>query len=157
MSAFMLLSKWPNLAVPKSEILGFNSASSKILLGLRSLWMIHSPECKWRYTTPWEIPQIIWNNVSHCRESPIISSGKMLSRMGSRLLAKNEEIRVKLYSFKIVSSRYIIIKESVISKTCQIWICRGFSLACIHRPGPFLFHACNIPEASRCFCAEVWG
>jgi hypothetical protein len=37
-----------NLAKPKSEILGFMSASSRMLLALRSRWMMVSLESSWR-------------------------------------------------------------------------------------------------------------
>lgn len=36
------------LAMPKSDILGFTSASRRMLLGFRSLWMTRSLECLWR-------------------------------------------------------------------------------------------------------------
>jgi hypothetical protein len=37
-----------NLAKPKSEILGFMSASRRMLLALRSRWMMVSLESSWR-------------------------------------------------------------------------------------------------------------
>ena len=53
---------WPSLnirAMPKSEILGFISASSRTLLVLRSLWIIFNLESWWRYKIPWAIPMMI--------------------------------------------------------------------------------------------------
>ena len=46
-------------AAPKSEILGFISPSSRILLVLRSLWIILNLESWWRYKIPRAIPIMI--------------------------------------------------------------------------------------------------
>lgn len=47
-----------SLAVPKSAILGFHSSSSRMLPGLRSLWIILSPDPPCRYAMPCAIPRI---------------------------------------------------------------------------------------------------
>ena len=52
-------SPWNILAMPKSEIFGFISASRRILLVFRSLWIILNLESWWRYRIPRAIPLII--------------------------------------------------------------------------------------------------
>lgn len=139
-----LSSGWPTLAIPKSEILGFISESSKMLLGLRSLWIMFTPECKWRYSTPWAIPPMIRNNVSQFREPLELSSAKCLTGWINIIREDN-------WSGNLSET----LSQSLCSRTCRIWICRGSCLACIRKPGPFRFLECNIPEASRCLCAEA--
>lgn len=52
----------PNiLAIPKSDILGFMSASRRMLLALRSRWTTRSLESRWRYSSPLAMPSIISN------------------------------------------------------------------------------------------------
>ena len=51
------------LAVPKSEIFGIISLSSKMLLVFKSLWIIFNLEYLWRYKSPWAIPSIMLTRV----------------------------------------------------------------------------------------------
>lgn len=46
------------LAIPKSDILGFISASNKMLLTFRSLWITVYIENSWRYRRPCVIPSM---------------------------------------------------------------------------------------------------
>lgn len=48
------------LAKPKSDIFGFISESNKILLALRSLWIILNRESSWRYSSPRAIPMTMF-------------------------------------------------------------------------------------------------
>jgi uncharacterized membrane protein YkvI len=60
---------WSNsLDRPKSVIFGSIFASSNMLAGFRSKWIIGSLECSWRYCNPYEIPSIILQRV--CQLSP---------------------------------------------------------------------------------------
>ena len=63
----------PNiLAIPKSDILGFISASRRMLLALRSRWTTRSLESRWRYSSPLAMPSIISNRLLQSR-SPCFS------------------------------------------------------------------------------------
>ena len=73
---------WPSLnirAMPKSEILGFISTSSKTLLVLRSLWIIFNLESWWRYKIPRAIPIMISKRLLQFRnELPVWSTIKFV-------------------------------------------------------------------------------
>lgn len=63
----------PNiLAIPKSDILGFMSASRRMLLALRSRWTTRNLESRWRYSSPLAMPSIISNRFFQSR-SPCFS------------------------------------------------------------------------------------
>ena len=47
------------LAIPKSDIFGFISLSNKMLLALRSRWIIVKFEYSWRYRSPWVTPSMM--------------------------------------------------------------------------------------------------
>lgn len=62
------------LASPKSDILGFMSLSSKMLLAFRSLWIILSWESWWRYRSPRAIPLMIWKRLGQSSNLPRLGS-----------------------------------------------------------------------------------
>ena len=47
------------LAIPKSDILGFISLSSTMLLAFRSRWIIIKFEYSWIYRSPWVTPSMM--------------------------------------------------------------------------------------------------
>lgn len=70
------VSSLPNiLAIPKSEILGVISLSKRMLLALRSLWMILYLESWWRYSKPRAIPSIIRYRVCQSSSLLLVVSG----------------------------------------------------------------------------------
>ena len=66
------------LAVPKSDIFGFNSPSNKILLNFRSLCIILNLESLWRYNSPREIPSIMYKRFCQSKTFFCIGSAKTL-------------------------------------------------------------------------------
>lgn len=56
------------LAIPKSDILGFISASNKMLLTFRSLWITVYTENSWRYRRPCVIPSMMRTRFSQSND-----------------------------------------------------------------------------------------
>uniref|UniRef100_K3ZYM1 Uncharacterized protein n=1 Tax=Setaria italica TaxID=4555 RepID=K3ZYM1_SETIT len=58
------------LAMPKSEILGFNSLSSKMLLAFKSRWIIRTRECLCKYSSPCAMPSIMCSRFFQSSNGP---------------------------------------------------------------------------------------
>ena len=86
---------WSSLnirAVPKSEILGFISVSSRTLLALRSLWIIFSLESWWRYKIPRAIPRMISKRFFQFRNDALVWSTIRFCSSVYQILCNSVEI-----------------------------------------------------------------
>ena len=139
---FVLSSVWspPNvLARPKSEIFGFMLLSSKILLILRSLWIILSLESWWRYRSPRAILATMFLHLGQSSNLLLVWSIKNRQELG--LINR--------------WNTYIAKMAKTWKDSYQKWRSLSFCWACSHRLTFSHLHECNSQEASQGFGAEV--
>ena len=124
-------------SIPKSDIFGFISASSRILLHFKSLWMILNLESWWRYKIPRAIPTIISKRFRQSNSNVLVSSVNKITLSASYNLTTSVKHGNKQ------------------KKTYQKERSPSFCLASIHRLTFFLHCECNNLEVSQDFCVEA--
>ena len=107
------------LAIPKSDIFGFISTSSRMLLGLRSLWIIVVLESWWRYISPLATPLIMLNLLGQSSiDFPAVS-------------AKEQDVYVHECKASSKPFRDYFLEYAI--RTYQKETCLGFCWVSIHK------------------------
>ena len=141
--------------MPKFEILGLISLSSKTLLALRSLCIILNLESWCRYWSPRAIPHIMWKRLDQSNNLPFVWSGKYKVQVNHIYPYFNQNLE---YFYVLRNIDHIITPTSRIRlrDPNQKWRGLGLCWACIHKPAVSLLVECNNQEVLQDFGVEAW-